>query len=161
MALNTAAITAAMAAMSVTGTSTTGTNGVIAIKDINTMDLHVHNRDCPIMIPAPGEWKGGSSGSPDSETTFGAPGTRFWLVHQTFRYIFFQAEAGAGRDANDHYLAASQNADLLWTAITVLNISNTDVQAVNIGHIGTIQDPMGGKLIGCFFEITFRERINP
>ena len=152
MALNTAGITAAVAAMSVSG---------VTITDINTMDVHIEQRDCPVMIPAPGEWKGGSSGSPDNETTFGAPGTRYWMVHQTFRYVFVQAVVGAGRDINDWYLKASQNADAIWTAITALDISGVDVQGINMGHIGTIQDPSGNKLIGCFFDITFRERINP
>jgi hypothetical protein len=158
MALDTATITAAIAAMQVTAV---GTSAYITITDINTIDPHIEARDCPIMIPAPGEWKGGASGSPDNETTFGAPGARMWQVHQNFKYIFVQALVGAGRDINDHYLAASQNADALWTAFTALNISGVDVKSVNIQPIGTIQDPMGEKMIGCFFDIAFLERINP
>jgi hypothetical protein len=158
MALNTALITATVAALAVPAVGSTKN---IAFTDISNVDLHINQRDCPIVIPAPGEWKGGSSGSPDTETTFGAPGARMWLVHQNFKFIFVQAMVGAGRDVNDHYLKASQNADAIWTALTALNIAGVDVQAVNIQPIGVISDPMGEKMIGCFFDVTFRERINP
>jgi hypothetical protein len=157
MSLNTSAITAAIASISVTAY---GSTDAITIRDVDTIDPHVEQRDCPIMFPAPGEWKGGANGSPDEETTFGTFSTRMWVVHQVFKYVFIQSPVGAGRDINDYYKAASTNADGLWEALTQVNVAAIDVESVNMTPIGIISDPVGGKFVGCFFNIAFRERIN-
>jgi len=158
MALATATITAAIAGMTVYKYGSTTTK--ISIKDINALDPHVEARDCPILFPAPGEWKGGAEGAPDEETTFGTASTRMWTVHQVFKYLFVQAQAGSERDINDYYLPASANADSIWSALLALDISGVDVEGVNMSPVGVVTDPTGTQHIGCFFDVTFRERIN-
>jgi hypothetical protein len=160
MALDTAAITAGIAAIQVLKYG--GSAGeYITMKDVSALDPHVEQRELPLAMPMPGEWKGGAQGAPVEETTFGTASTRFWMVHQTLKYIFFQSTVGAERDINDFYLAASKNADLLWEALVELDVSGVDVEAVNITPIGVITDPMGDEFIGCFIEVTVREFVNP
>ena len=88
----------------------------ITIDDISATELHIESRDCPILFPVPGEWKGGAEGSPDTETTFGTASGRMWWKHQKFVYALAEDVVGAGRDINDQYLSASENADAIWTA---------------------------------------------
>lgn len=158
MALATLTITAAIAGMTIYQYGST--TSTINVRDIDELDPHVEVRDCPILFPAPGEWKGGASGSPAEETTFGTYNTRMWQAHQSLKYIFIQTQAGAGRDINDYYLAASGNADNIWTALTELNVDGVDVESVNMTPIGVVTDPVGDSHIGCFFDLALRERIN-
>jgi len=158
MALNTSGITSAIASLSVVRYGSTV--ATINIKNVTALDPHVEARDCPILFPAPGDWKGGASGSPAEETTFGTPSTRMWIVHQTFKYIFIQAQAGTERDINDYYNAASYNVDALWTALTALDVSGVDVENINTTPIGVLEDPTGTNHVGCIFQIALKERIN-
>ena len=159
MALDTAATTAGIAALAVPQYGNASVD--ITILDIDELDPHIEQRDLPVFFPAPGEWKGGAAGSPSTETTFGTPSTRFWLVHQTFKYVFIQAIVGEGRDINDYYLPASKNADALWTALAALNVSGVDVENINISPIGIVNDPVGTEFVGTIFEIAVKEKINP
>ena len=151
MALNSAGITAAVAALSVSG---------VSIKDTSAIPDKVLHRDCPILFPVPGDWVGGAGGSPDDETTFGTPGTRYWQVHRTFKYIYLHSAVGTGRGLADEYNAIVTKAELIWEAITALDVAGVDVENITHSAVGVLSDGAGNQFNGCMFEITVREKVN-
>lgn len=153
MALNSAGITAAIAALSISG---------VTVKDITAIPESVLARDCPIFFPMPGNWLGGSQIVTDtqSRTTFGAAGSRFWLIDRTFNYVFLYAPIGSGRGSADIYNTATTKTELIITALTAIDVSGVDLKDVAHEPLGVLNDPAGMRFAGCLFRITFRERIN-
>lgn len=151
MALNAAAITAAIADLEING---------VTIKDITDIPLTVTIKQCPILMPLLDNWIGGATGSPDDETTFGTPSERMWVTHRNFRYIYLHKMLASGRAIDGKYADAIENIELLWTALTALDISGVDVENITHDAVGVLEDKAGNKFVGCFFEIDFKERIN-
>lgn len=151
MALNSAAITAAIADLEVTG---------ISIRDTGEIPQTVTSRDCPVFFPMPDNWIGGSQIASEEQSTFGTPSTRYWTVLRDYQYMYLHHAAGAGRGNRDHYAAMVELLENLIEAILTLDVSGVDV--VDVGHspIGTYKDPAGNQFGGCPVTITFRERIN-
>lgn len=153
MALNSAGITAAIAALSITG---------VTVKDVDAIPESVLPRDCPILFPQPGNWLGGTQIISDAEgrTTFGAAGARFWVAERTFNYVFLSAGLGTGRGNRDLYSAATTETELILTAITAIDVNGVDLKDASHEPIGVGKDAAGKNFVGCLFHFTFRERIN-
>lgn len=152
MALNSSGITAAIAALNVTG---------VTIKDIDAIPQSVINRDCPIFFPMPGDWLDGGRATSEDETTFGPAGSRLWHVYRTYKYVFLHSAVGIGRGNSDTYQDAQEKIEALTTAITALDVSGVDVTEIKNSALGVLQDAAGSKFTGCTFNISIRERINP
>jgi hypothetical protein len=150
MALNSAGITAAIAALNISG---------VTIKDVTAIPQQVTNRDCPILFPFPNDWISGGKAAAD-ETTFGTPSTRLWHVHRTFTYLYLHSAVGAGRELSDYYSGAVTKLENITSAITTLDVSGVDVETIAHTGIGVLQDAAGNKFTGCQFDITLQERIN-
>ena len=151
MALSTSTITAAIAALSISG---------VTIKDANAIPDQVLDRDCPILFPMPGEFFEGGKGSPDDESTFGTSTTRYWHIYKTFKYLYLDSIVGSGRGINQVYADAAGRLDLIWTAILTLNVSGVDVKNAIPEKLGTVQDASGNSFIGTIWHIEVLERIN-
>lgn len=152
MSLDSAAITTAIAAMSVSG---------VTIKDTDEIPSIIYDRDCPMLFPAPGDWIDGSSAAVDDETTFGTATSRMWVVHRTFHYIYIHSEVNSARGYYEVYGNAADDIENIAVALMQLDISNVDVESVSHNKIGTMKSPNEKSFVGCDFNITFRERINP
>jgi hypothetical protein len=151
MALSATTITAAIAALTITG---------VTIKDISGIPDQVLDRDCPILFPMPGTWLGAGSGLPDEETTFGTPSTRYWVAHRVYKYVFLHSIVGAGRGVSEQYNAATAYMDSIPTALVQLDVATVDVEGITFQPLGVVQGPDGTKFIGSVFDIAMRERIN-
>ncbi len=151
MALNTAGISAAIEALSISG---------VSIRDIDNLPETLQDRDCPLLFPTPGAWMEGSDAADEDETTFGTPSTRYWTVHTSLRYTYVRAQIGTGRGNSDHYNGAVTDIENIIEAVTALDVSGVDVERITHTPIGTVNDPASKKFIGCNFTFTFRQRIN-
>lgn len=151
MALSATTITAAIAALSISG---------VTVKDISGIPDQVLDRDCPIFFPSPGNWLGTASGFPEDDTTFGTPSTRYWQAHRTYNYVFLAAIVGSNRSISEQYNAATAYMDSIPTALVALDVATVDVENITHQPLGVVTDPSGAKFIGTTFAITLRERIN-
>lgn len=151
MAINAAAITSAIAALSVSG---------VTIKDVAGIPESVVNRDCPIFFPSPANWLAGGNAANEESTTFGTPSTRFWHVNRGLNYIYLHNAVGAGRGNADNYASAVTNIEALVTALVALDVSGVDVVTVAHTPIKVMSSPSQTKFTGCEFTVTVRERIN-
>lgn len=152
MALSATTVSAAIAALSVTGMK--------SIRDVTNIPEEVDTRACPVLFPDPENWLDAGQGTVDEETTFGTPTTRFWQVHRGYNYIFLYKEAGDGRGIKSHYSGGSTLLDALVTAITELDVSGVDVESVSHTRFGLITDPAGKNFFGSFVTVRCLERIN-
>jgi hypothetical protein len=150
MALNSAGIHTAIAALSVTG---------VTIKDLAGIPTRVTSRECPIMFPL--KKTGGSAEPSTGPSGFGTASTRPWTFNRGFEYVYLHAEAGEGRSISEHYEAMSAKEDLILTALTTLDVSNVDVIKVETTEYGVMLDPSGvNRFFGFKVITTLRERIN-
>jgi len=149
MALNSAGIHTAIAALSVSG---------VTIKDLSGIPTQVTSRECPIFYPT--RKTGGTSEPSTGAATFGTPTTRMWLFNRTFEYIYLHAAVGEGRGITEHYTAMSAKEDALLTAIIALDVSGVDVKLVETTEYGIEVDPAGNQFYGCKVNITLREKVN-
>jgi len=153
MSLSASAISAGIAAMTVSG---------VTIKDIDEIPEAVMVRDCPILFPSFDTWMGGANGEPtEGPTTFGTASTRYWIFNRTYRYIFLYKPLGSERRLRDHFAGMVEKADAIIEALCELDIDGVDVQNVVLGEFGVITDPSANNFYGFTLAITFRERINP
>lgn len=151
MAIDAAAITSAIAALSVSG---------VTIKDVSAIPDSVVHRDCPIFFPAPGNWLNGGNAANEDSTTFGTPGTRLWHINRSMNYVFLHSAVGTGRGNADNYADAVTKIEALVTALVQLDVSGVDVTDVAHTPISVMNSPAQTKFTGCEFTITLRERIN-
>ena len=151
MALNSAGISAGIAALSVSG---------VTIKDVTAIPENVFDRDCPIFFPMPGNWLDGGDAAGDEETTFGTPSTRLWHFHRTLRYVFLHSAVGTGRGNKDNYADAVSKLESITSTITTLDVSGVDVEKITHTPLGILNNPAGKKFLGCEVMITLQERIN-
>lgn len=151
MSLNASAIADAIAGLSVTG---------VTIKAADDLPLSVKTTDCPIFMPVPNGWVGATTGSPDEETTFGTPSTRDWITHRIFHYVYLHRML-VSKTIDTKYADAVTNTEALWSALAALDVANVDVENITHTDIDTLQDKAGNSFVGCFFDVTIRERINP
>ena len=151
MALNSAAITAGMAALTVTG---------VTIKDTGTLPAKITVRDTPILIPLLDQFTAG--GNDGGNSTFGTPGTRYWEYTRIFRYLYLHAIAGAVRVPADVAGAMLTKQDLLMEAIAELDIASVDVMGITCSAFGVFSDPSESeRFYGFALDIQFREKVNP
>lgn len=152
MALNAAAISAAIASLTVSG---------VTIKDVDEIPQSVLDRDCPILFPIPGAWLDGGDAVSEDESTFGPAGSRYWETHTTLRYVYLRTQIGTGRSINEHYAGAVTDIEAIITAVTAVDVDTMDLESITHNPIGTVPDPTGKKFVGCNFSFRFRQRINP
>ena len=152
MALAATTVSAAIASLSVTGMK--------SIRDVDAVPEEVDTRNCPIMFPDPNNWLAAGSGAPIDETTFGTAGTRYWVVHRSYNYVWLYKECGDGRKLSSHYSAASTMLDALVTALVALDVSGVDVESVTHGPLGVVTDAVGTQFWGSMISVACRERIN-
>lgn len=153
VSLNSPAIAAAIAALSVSG---------VTIKDLSGIPQQVQPRECPILYPSPSGWNQGGSAelSQKGPATFGTPTTRYWEFDRTYNYTYLHAPVGSGRGLYEHYTAMTTNEDAIMSILTTLDIATVDVNGVKISAFGTVQDPAGSSFYGYTVSITMRERLN-
>lgn len=152
MALSSATIATAIAALSVSG---------VTIKDLSAQPTNITVRDCPVMFPKPNEWKDGGNGEPaDGPATFGTPTTRYWVFNRTYRYTFAYAPADSGRNLQDYNPGMSAKEDLILTALTTLDVSGADVMNVSTSGFGIVEDGTGNSFHGMEIAVTMREKVN-
>lgn len=149
MALNSAAIHTAIAALSVSG---------VTIKNLSGIPAKVSSRECPLMYPV--KKTGGSAEPSTGSAGFGPASSRYWIFNRGFQYIYLHAEAGEGRSIAEHYEAMSANEDLILTALTTLDVSNVDVMRVETSEYGVMLGQEGKRFFGFTVIATLRERIN-
>ncbi|MBU2249809.1 MAG: hypothetical protein KKD77_23885 [Gammaproteobacteria bacterium] len=152
MALASTTVSAAIAALSITGMK--------SIRDVTNVPDELDTRSLPCMFPDPENWLDAGEGTIEDETTFGTPSTRFWVVHRAYNYVWLYKEAGDGRGLKSHYSGGSTMLDAIVTAIVALDVSGVDVQSVSHTRFGLISDPSGKNFYGSFITIRCRERIN-
>lgn len=151
MAINAAAITSEIAALSVRN---------VTIKDVTEIPESVVNRDCPLFFPSPGNWLNGGNAANEESTTFGTPDSRLWHVSSGLNYIYLHSAVGAGRGNSDNYYDAVLDIEALITALVALDVSGVDVVTVSHTPIKVMSSPTQTKFTGCEFTIAVRERIN-
>ncbi len=152
MALNSAAISAAIKALSISGMKT--------IRDVDGIPESVDGRSLPIMFPDPTSWMEAGQGAPEEETTFGTPTTRMWTVHRSFNYIWLYDVLGSGRGLKSYYVGGSTMLDAIVTALIALDVSAVDVEGVSHTRLGVISDAAESKqFVGAFITVKIRERI--
>lgn len=151
MAINAAAITSAIAALSISG---------VTIKDVSGIPDSVVTRDCPLFFPMPGNWLNGGNASDEERSTFGTASTRYWQIERSLNYVFLHSQIGTGRGNADNYSDAVSKIEALVTAITQLDVEGVDVMGVTHTPIGVMNSPTQSRFTGCEFTIELRERIN-
>ena len=151
MALNAAAISEAIAALSVSG---------VTIKDVGEIPQSVTSRDCPILFPIPGAWLDGGNAVSETESTFGVAGSRYWETHTILRYVYLRTQVGTGRSIEEHYVGAVTDIQNIITAMTGIDVADVDLESINHNPIGNVPDAADKKFFGCNFSFTFRQRIN-
>lgn len=152
MSLSATTITAAIADLVISG---------VTVLDVSEIPSTVTVRDCPVLFPMPGNWLGSGSGTPDEETSFGTPSSRYWKSHRVFTYVFIYAPVGTGRAISEQYTSASAFMDSIPTAVVQLDVSGVDLENITHKPLGVIEDATGAKFIGTNFDFAFTERINP
>jgi hypothetical protein len=149
MALNTKAITAGVAGLTITG---------VDIRDINNIPVEVVQRNCPIMFPQPGEIAGGYEDEPG---TFGGATGAYWSVSRQISYLYLHVPIGDGRSAFVHYPDLADKADVIIEKFMELDITGIDVLSVKIdGFSKPIEDPSGNQFFGFVVNMTVREKVN-
>jgi hypothetical protein len=153
MGLDAGAIATGIAALTITG---------VTVKDITAIPQQVQPRDCPVLFPSPDGWLTGSNGEPaDGPATFGSASSRMWIFNRTLQYVYLHSTAGSGRGLYETIPALSDKADAIQQAILLLDLSQVDVQSVNISAFGVLTDPTGGNFYGFLVTIQLREKVNP
>lgn len=149
MALNSAGIHTAIAALSVSG---------VSIKDLSGIPMAVAERDCPIFFPL--KKIGGTAEPSTGSVTFGTPSTRYWLFNREFEYIYLHTPVGTGRNIAEHYAAMSAKEDLILTALLTLDVDGVDVMNVRTTEYGQEVGPADTAYFGFKVIITLREKVN-
>ena len=149
MALSSATIHTAIAALSVSG---------VNIKDLSGIPQTVTSRACPVFYP--NKKSEGTAEPSTGAATFGTASTRMWLFNRTFEYIYLHAQAGEGRTIAEHYTAMSAKEDAILTALIGLDIADVDVMNVRTTEYGVEVDPSGAQFYGFKIAVTFREKVN-
>lgn len=152
MSLNSAAIAAGIAALTVSG---------VTIKDISNIPEAVTPRDLPMLYPSPNNWKNGGTSEPSTGAlTFGPPTGRTWLFNRIYKYVYLHAPAGAGRSIAENYTALSAKEDAIVEALTALDLANVDVKQIEVADYGVLEDSAGSKFYGFTVTLTLREYLN-
>jgi hypothetical protein len=149
MALNSAGIHTAIAALTVSG---------VTIKDLSGMPSKVTSRECPIFYPV---GKGGGTSEPSTgSATFGSPTGRMWLFNRRFEYVYLHAAVGEGRGITEHYSAMSAKEDAILTALLALDVSGVDVMNIETTEYGIGLDPSDNQFYSFKVVLTLREKVN-
>ena len=152
MSLSTSTITAAIAALSITG---------VTIRDIDEIPDQVQPRDVPMLYPHPDQFMQGGSGGGEGLSTFGTPMARMWLFNRTFRYVYLHASAGSERGIAPQYTGMSAKVDAILEALITLDVAQVDVRSLSVTGFGIMQDSAGASFFGCLIDITLREKVYP
>ena len=151
MALNTAAIATAIAALSVSG---------VTVKDITGIPKAIKRADCPIFFPHPEEWEQGMRTPQD--TDYVGQATVFDVVH-SFRYIYLHSLSTAASPMSSVYSTMAAKADLIYSALASLNVGGLVVTSISRSRFGEIAAPAAGQssirdvFYGCFFDFDILE----
>ena len=149
MALSSATISAAIAALTISG---------VTVKDLSAIPVKITARECPILFPSPSNWKNSAAQGPSS---FGTNTGRYWEFLRTYRYVYLHAPAGAGRSMSEQYVGLSAAEDAILTAFSTLDVAGVDVRAMNVEEYGTFTDPSDTtSFYGFIVTITMWETIN-
>lgn len=155
MALDTVAISNAIAALTVSGVSCVG---------ISAIPKAVKKGDLPLFFPHPSEWFQGTKSEPlPGEQYVGQAGVYDAL--RTFRYIYLHAPSTGANSLASIYPAMAPKVDLLYSAIAGLNSTAgvLTVRSIAISEFGEIAAPAVGTssvrniFYGCFFTIEILE----
>lgn len=147
MALNSAAISAGVAALSISG---------VTVKDVTDIPRIVTVGECPMLIPSPDSWIAGGLGQ-IGPNTFG-PG--MWEFSRAFTYLYLHTATGQKPELSDHIGAMAAKVDLILTELAGLDISGVDVESIECGGSAEITDPVGNSFFGCQIILTVKERLN-
>ena len=156
MALNTAGIATAIAALSVSG---------VTIKNITGLPKSFTKGDCPVFFPHPDEWFLGTISEPGRDGQWVGQTNVFDAVRR-FRYIYLHGLSIAANPMSTVYSAMAAKVDLLYSAIAGMNTSSgvLTVRSINVSEFGSIVAPAAGIsqtrniFFGCFFEIEILEQ---
>lgn len=149
MALNTEAITLAVASLSIAG---------VRIRDLNTIPDEVLVRNCPVMFPAPGEIASGYENGPG---TFGGATAAYWAVTRVMSWLYLHSPVGEGRGAFSHFPELMRKSDAIIEKFMELSITGVDILKVTIENASKpIEDPAGNQYYGFYVNVLLREKIN-
>lgn len=146
MALNSAGICTAIAALSVSG---------VSMKDLSGIPEAVDARMCPIFYPVR---KTGATSEPTTGPASFGPG--MWRFLRDYQYQYLHAAAGEGRKISEHYVAMSAKEDAIITALLGLSVSGVDVGRVQTSEYGVLTDASGNSFFGFTVILTLREKVN-
>jgi len=150
MAPNTAAISAAIAAVTVSG---------VTFKDVSGIPKVVHETDCPIFFPDPAEW----FSSMRSAQTLNSP-TNQTDVTRTLKYIYLHSVSIAANPNSTHYANMAAKVDAIYSALDSIVGGLYVVTGIAVSRFGEIEAPRQGNLrnvfFGCFFDIEIYETVN-
>lgn len=148
MALNTAAISAGIAALSISG---------VTVLDADEIPPVVNVNSCPLLFPSPNGFISGGIAVP-GPTTFG-PG--MWSFERAFTYLYLHTTVGQLPAMTSHYPEMDANIDAILTALVGLDVAGVDVLTVECSRAETIKDPAGNLFYGCEITVTVAEKVNP
>jgi len=142
IALNPLTVATSIAGLSISG---------VTIKNIDQIPESARLLT-PLIVPVPNGFitsvkpemmSYGSNGSPKIDCTY------------SLNYAFLYAEIGSGINAFAPYEGLLTKLELILETILGNDTVNglVDMQLENIGDIGTIEDPAGGKYWGCNFTL--------
>ncbi len=151
MALALSTITAAIAALSVSG---------VTIKDTSAIPKSVEPRDCPILYPRPDGFVSAFNVVRDS---FGADSQARKTVTYTLTYRFLYAALGTDRaavfDAYDDFAAkAFAILDVILANSTISGL--VDLTPIDTPAWGPVSDPSGKMFHGTDISLAVTEFVN-
>jgi len=157
MTLSTAIVTAAIAALSITG---------VGVRDTSNLPKSFSKRDFPVLFPHPDEWMQGTRSEPGEGAQYVGQAGVFDAV-RSLRYIFLYAPAIAANPMETMLPEMTEKADAIFSAIESLNTQAglLTVRSVSYSQFGEIAGPPAGAttrnfFYGCFFDIEILEMAN-
>ena len=149
MALNTAAITQAVAKLPISN---------VDIRDIDRIPDEVTVRNCPVMFPAPGEIASGYDNSP---ATFGGASAAYWAVTRTMTWLYLHSPVGEGRATFSHFADLMKTADAIIENFMELDIDGVDILKVSIENATKPLEVLAGdQFWGFSVTVLVREKVN-
>lgn len=147
---NTANISAAIGALSVSG---------VTFKDVAGIPRVVKETDCPIFFPDPSDW----FTSMRSAQTLNTPNNQT-DVTRTLRYIYLHSVSIAANPINTHLSSMAAKVDAIYSALDSIVGGAFVVTGISVSRFGEIEAPRQGNLrnvfFGCFFDIDIYEVVN-
>jgi len=136
----------------------------VTIKNVTAIPRMVKPSDCPVLFPDPTDWLGEMQTDPDLD--FIGQAGQFDVV-ETMKYIYLHAASSAATTIGTYYSAMATNRGLLYNAIGNMTTNAAMVKSIRVSQFGELQAPaisnsqIRNIFFGCYFEITFKELVNP